>query len=189
MIVDKLNDCSFEKPILREVFEDDAKNFHAWCHRIWMIRRFHNVEGEFEFIEELLGYDIKNNSVWNYRFFLVNYTKIEEGKDQENEKVIADEIKYALEKIKKAPNNESAYSYLRGYITKFNKKYNDYKEIKETLLEINKNGSVNHAWSMLLDIYEEEKDKKLANEAVEELMTLDYIRKKYWGWRKENFNF
>ena len=99
---------------------------------------------------------INNNSVWNYRFFLINYINGNEIKDN----IIYDEIKYALNKIKECVNNESAYCYLRGWIIKMKKKFNDYPEIKNELLELCKNNEVNHIHSMLLDIYEEEGNKE-----------------------------
>ena len=40
-----------------------------------------------------------------------------------------------------------------------------------------------------MDYYEEEKDEKKFNEVIEELIKVDYIRKKYYGWRKENSVF
>ena len=183
VLIDKLNDCSHEKNVLGKVFKSDSKNFHAWTHRIWMIRRFNNIENEFEFIENLLNDDIKNNSVWNYRFFLINYINGNEIKDN----IIYDEIKYSLKKIKECVINESAYCYLRGWIIKMKKKFNDYPEIKNDLLELCKNNEVNHIHSMLLDIYEEEGNKEKVEEEVKILCELDYIRKKYYLWRKAHF--
>lgn len=187
VIIDKLNDPSHEKAILKAVFDEDSKNFHAWCHRIWVMRRFDIIEHEMEFIEDMLVDDIKNNSVWNYRFFFVNYEKIfKNASNNEIYEIINNEIKYAIEKIKLCPVNESAYSYLRGYLTKYNKKYSDYPLIKETMMELSKKGSINHTLSMLVDIYEEENNKEKVIETIDELIILDYIRKKYWGWRKKN---
>jgi len=55
VLIEKLNDPSMEKDVLDEVFEDEPKNFHAWCHRIWVVRRFNLYEGELEFIENKLN--------------------------------------------------------------------------------------------------------------------------------------
>ena len=130
--------------------------------------------------------DIKNNSVWNYRFFFINYEKIfKNASDKEINEIIKNEIQYAIDKIQLCPVNESAYSYLRGYLNKYNKKYSDYPIIKETMLELMKKGSINHTLSMVVDIYEEEKNTAKAIEIIDELIILDYIRKKYWGWRKK----
>jgi len=185
VLIDKYNDCSHEKNILKNVYDSDTKNFHAWTHRIWMIRRFNNTEGEIEFIENCLKEDIKNNSVWNYRFFLINYLYIQD-KNNFNEIIIPKEIEYSLEKIKICPVNESAFCYLRGFIIKYNKKYLDFPIIKKTLLELSVEWNTNHIFSMLLDIYEEEKNKNKCEDCINKLIILDYIRKKYWNWRKIN---
>lgn len=47
-------------------FEDskgDAKNYHSWSHRHWVIRTFKLFEGGLDFVEALLASDVRNNSV------------------------------------------------------------------------------------------------------------------------------
>ena len=188
LLIELLNDASHEKKVLDNVFESEPKNFHAWSHRIWMIRRFNNVEGEFDFIESMLKSDVKNNSVWNYRFFLIQFV----NKNNIDKSIVEQEIKYAIEKIKFCPINECPYCYIRGYITKFGYKYNDFKYVKEEvekIVEQDKNNS--YGMMLLMDYYEEEKDEKKFNEIIDGLIKVDYIRKKYYGWRRENsqFNF
>ena len=187
LLIEKLNDASHEKNMLDKIFSSEPKNFHAWTHRIWMIRRFDNTENEFEFIEKMLKDDIKNNSVWTYRFFLVQY--INENKLEKN--IIEKEIKYALEKIKECPINECPYNYIRGFITKYNYKYNDFSFVKdsiENLLNENKEKNA-YALNLLLDFYEEKKNENKFNEIIDNLKKIDYIRKKYYGWRLENSIF
>ena len=187
LLIEKLNDVSHEKNILEKIFQTEPKNFHAWTHRIWMIRRFNNTEGEFDFIEKMLKDDVKNNSVWNYRFFLVQY--LNNGKFDKNDKnIVEKEIKYALVKIKECPVNECPYSYIRGFITKYNFKYSDFSFIKEFLeSELKENLENNpYALNLLLDYYEEEKNKDEFNKIADKLKNVDYIRKKYYGWRKDN---
>ena len=186
LLIEKLNDASHEKKVLDEVFSSEPKNFHAWSHRIWMIRRFNNVEGEFDFIEKMLKDDIKNNSVWNYRFFLVNF--VNNNKIDKN--IVDQEIKYAIKKIKICPINECPYCYIRGFINKFGYKYDDFiyvKEEIEKIVEKNKNNS--YGLLLLMDYYEEEKNDEKFNQIIDELIKVDYIRKKYYGWRKENSIF
>lgn len=186
LLIELLNDASHEKKVLDNVFESEPKNFHAWSHRIWMIRRFNNVEGEFDFIESMLKSDVKNNSVWNYRFFLIQFV----NKNNIDKSIVEQEIKYAIEKIKFCPINECPYCYIRGYITKFGYKYNDFKYVKEEvekIVEQDKNNS--YGMMLLMDYYEEEKDEKKFNEIIDELIKVDYIRKKYYGWRRENSVF
>ena len=184
LLIEKINDASHEKKILNDVFEYEPKNFHAWTHRIWMIRRFNNVEGEFEFIDNMLKNDVKNNSVWNYRFFIVKYI----NKNVNKEKII-EEIKYTLEKIKLCPNNECPYCYIRGNITKYGYKYGDFTFVKEELEKIIEKEVNSYALMLLMDYYEEEKNENKFNEMIEQLIKIDFIRKKYYGWRKENSIF
>ena len=135
----------------------------------------------------MLKEDVKNNSVWNYRFFLVQYI----NGDKIDKNIIENEIKYALEKIKECPVNESPYSYIRGYIIKFNYKYADFNFVKEELENIIKNNKEDNSYglNLLLDFYEEEKNGEKFNETIEKLIKVDYIRKKYYGWRKDNSIF
>jgi len=187
LLIEKMNDASQEKNILAKVFESEPKNFHAWTHRIWMIRRFNNTENEFEFIDKMLKKDVKNNSVWNYRFFLVQYI----NGDKLDKNIIEKEIKYALDKTKECPVNESPYSYIRGFITKYNYKYSDFNFVKESLENIIENNKEDNSYglNLLLDYYEEEKNGEKFNETIEKLIKVDYIRKKYYGWRKDNSIF
>ena len=183
LLIEKINDASHEKKILNDVFLTEPKNFHAWTHRIWMIRRFNNVEGEFDFIEDMLKNDIKNNSVWNYRFFLVQFN----NNNKLDKETVEKEIKYALNKIKINPNNECPYCYIRGFINKSGFKYNDFSFVKEEL-EKNVKTKDNNSYGLmlLLDYYEEEKNKEKFEEIIAKLIKVDYIRKKYYRWRKEN---
>ena len=128
---------------------------------------------------------MRNNSVWNYRFFLIKLTN--ENKFSEN--LIQSEINYTLEKITEVPFNESPYSYIRGLLKEVGYKFSKFPEIKnfvEKIIELNPKCS--YAYSLLLDIYEEYKDKenytKIDN-IISNLLECDYIRKKYWLWRKE----
>jgi len=184
LLIEKINDCSHEKIVLDSVFQYEPKNFHAWTHRIWMIRRFNNVEGEFDFIDKMLKNDIKNNSVWNFRFFLVQFI----NNNKLNKDIIEKEIKYAIKAIKEQPINECPYCYIRGYITKFGYKYNDFSFVKEELEKIvEKNENDSYRLMFLLDYYEEEKNENKFNEMSEKLIKIDYIRKNYYRWRKSNY--
>ena len=128
---------------------------------------------------------MRNNSVWNYRFFLIKVTN--ENKLSEN--LVKSEINYTLEKIREVPNNESPYSYIRGLLKEGCDKFSKFPEIKdnmEKIIEINPKCS--YAYSLLLDIYEESKDNENSttiDSIISNLIECDYIRKKYWLWRKE----
>lgn len=66
------------------MFEADAKNYHVWSYRQWLVRRFDLwEEGELESTEEMLKKDIRNNSAWNHRWFVVFGHDEKVIKDQE----------------------------------------------------------------------------------------------------------
>lgn len=65
-------------------------------------------DGELNYVDQLLDDDIRNNSAWNQRYFVINNTT------GFTEDVLKREIKYTLDKINKAKENESAWNYLRG---------------------------------------------------------------------------
>lgn len=73
------------------MFELDAKNYHVWSYRQWLVRRFELWdEGELEATEKLIEDDVRNNSAWNHRFFLVSGSKPPKTEDKE---VVEREIK------------------------------------------------------------------------------------------------
>ena len=191
LLLDKMNDASEEKEMLSQIFQQEPKNFHAWTHRIWLVRRFNCTEGELDFVERMLKDDIYNNSVWTYRFFLVEFT---EGVGKVGRAKIEEEVKYALGKIKQAPDNESPYNYIRGFLKKYSLKFAEFPYIKEELEKLlaqetaKKESSLNlsHALNLLLDINEEENNREKCEEIICKLCGVDFIRKKYYGWRKEN---
>jgi protein farnesyltransferase/geranylgeranyltransferase type-1 subunit alpha len=190
LLIDKLNECSQEKKIMQEILDEDNKNFHCWSHRIWMIRRFNNIEDEFDFVDKMLDRDVKNNSAWNYRFFLVEYFY----KNNIDNDIIREEIEYALEKIKIVPFNESPFNYINGFIRKYKKKYKDFNNVIDELIliyEKEKDNNCNNCvfiLRILLEYYEEIKNKNKFNDIIDQLIVIDYIRKQYYLWRKKNYN-
>ena len=55
------------------MFDLDAKNYHVWSYRQWLVRKFNLWDdGELEATEKLIDEDVRNNSAWNHRFFLVS---------------------------------------------------------------------------------------------------------------------
>lgn len=56
-----------------ELLKTDAKNYHTWSHRQWVLAHFDQEElwaGELPFVERLLTEDVRNNSAWHHRFFV-----------------------------------------------------------------------------------------------------------------------
>ena len=63
----------FEISLLYEIFDSDAKNYHAWSHKIWMVERYElwSDPRHLEFVDKMLDDDVQNNSVWSFRYFIV----------------------------------------------------------------------------------------------------------------------
>ncbi|VDN15073.1 unnamed protein product [Dibothriocephalus latus] len=100
-----------ELDLVKSVLADDAKNYHAWQYRRWLVDFFAiPPSNELEFCGTLLREDIFNNSAWNHRF----YTVIEEGLDGE---IFDREFRFATDAIRAYPNNQSACNYLIGILS------------------------------------------------------------------------
>lgn len=58
------------------VFEADAKNYHAWAHRQYLLRLFlseddYRWNSELSFCDSMIDEDVRNNSAWNHRYFTI----------------------------------------------------------------------------------------------------------------------
>ncbi|PCH35063.1 protein prenylyltransferase [Wolfiporia cocos MD-104 SS10] len=99
--------------------QDDAKNYHTWSYRQWLLAHFNDEArlwaGERAWTEELLEQDVRNNSAWHHRFFVVWGSGVRKG-DEDREEVRKRELGFAKDKIALAPNNPSAWNYLRGVL-------------------------------------------------------------------------
>lgn len=65
-----------ELPFLATMFSQDAKNYHVWSYRQWLVQHFSLWEDnpastELAYVEHLLDVDVRNNSAWNHRWFIV----------------------------------------------------------------------------------------------------------------------
>ena len=60
-----------EIAFLARMFNQDAKNYHVWAYRHWLVRHFSLWDSELPYIESLLLEDVRNNSAWNHRWFVV----------------------------------------------------------------------------------------------------------------------
>ncbi len=84
-------------------------------------------DGELPYVQELLEDDLRNNSAWANRFFTLfgsgraaaGATSATSAPSTEAEAaVISQEVDWTLGKLDIAPNNSSAWSYLRGIIAR-----------------------------------------------------------------------
>ncbi|WFD34490.1 galactose-6-sulfurylase [Malassezia cuniculi] len=122
IIVALLGDPSRELSFSAENLAIDAKNYHTWAYREWVLAHFGTPgnsqagrgageypelwDGELAFVDKLLDEDVRNNSAWSHRWFCCFGR--ESGVTRE------DEIAYVAKRLAVAPNNGSAWNYLRG---------------------------------------------------------------------------
>ena len=114
----------------------DAKNIHAWTHRAWIAKTFGGFEAEKTFAAAAIDADPRNNSAWNQRFavtfvFPFEDEVVEDGRPVTRTRdgddgaragrrptmdgaLVGSELAFAEAKIALAPDNESAWNYLRG---------------------------------------------------------------------------
>ncbi|KAF9078821.1 hypothetical protein BDP27DRAFT_1441192 [Rhodocollybia butyracea] len=107
-----------ELVFIARTFQVDPKNYHTWSYRQWLLAYFNDANlwiGELDFVEELLNDDIRNNSAWHHRFFTVWQSGVREG-EEDRERVLRRELIYVKQSISLAPNNASAWNYLRGIL-------------------------------------------------------------------------
>lgn len=74
----------------------------------WVIKRYNLWNDEIAFIDGKLNEDFRNNSAWNHRFYVISNTTEMKLEDRQKE------IDFALNWIRKAPNNQSPWNYLQG---------------------------------------------------------------------------
>ncbi|ETW78094.1 hypothetical protein HETIRDRAFT_325323 [Heterobasidion irregulare TC 32-1] len=114
LLVTLLNEPAPELPFVENALTVDAKNYHTWSYRQWVLAHFDRAEmweGEIAFVERMLDKDVRNNSAWHHRFFVL----FERG-GAKTEEAVRRELVFAKEKIALAPNNASAWNYLRGVL-------------------------------------------------------------------------
>jgi protein farnesyltransferase/geranylgeranyltransferase type-1 subunit alpha len=137
-----------EQDFLQKMFDLDAKNYHVWSYRQWMVRHFNlwDSEREMHDVEALLNSDVRNNSAWNHRYFLrfapreglaagmptTNAEGEPRGRLQVvDEELIDAELEFAKEKILLAPNNRSPWVYARGVLKAAGRPLSEWKSFAE----------------------------------------------------------
>lgn len=179
-----------ELPFLVKMLAKDAKNYHVWSYRQWLVRHFslwaaNPNSSEIEYIETLLRDDVRNNSAWNHRWFVVFGGPDDLPVERD---VWEREISFAKDNIRKAPQNQSGWLYMRGVLRR---KGDGLKQLEEFAGEFadveNANGvKSSHALDLLAHIWAEEQEGKKAEKALLLLAArYDPIRKNYWDYRRE----
>jgi protein farnesyltransferase/geranylgeranyltransferase type-1 subunit alpha len=110
-----------ELTYLSRILSTDAKNYHTWAYRQWVLTYYGDThpnlwEHELIATDLLIEDDVRNNSAWHHRFFI----SFASGAQSD---VTDRELAFVKSKISLAPNNLSAWNYLRGILDKFGIKY------------------------------------------------------------------
>ena len=105
---------------------DDAKNYHAWAHRQWVLttcagdaRHITPSDtlmlylGEMDFANAMIGVDVRNNSAWSQRFFARKWLV---GRGNDLHKSQANELRWALGYVARDASNESAWKYAHALL-------------------------------------------------------------------------
>lgn len=194
-----------EVEFMGKMFDEDAKNYHVWSYRQYLVRKL-SMWGpsEIRSLEALITQDVRNNSAWSHRFFVVfsdpGYAtpecKAVEPDPLIPSEVLEREVKFAQEKVELAPQNQSPWNYLRGVLRKGDRKLSELVQWAEKYAKIRgENGALlgvkeeevksSHALDFLADAWAEDGEVELADRALELLgAKYDVIRKGYWEWRR-----
>ncbi|XP_022098238.1 protein farnesyltransferase/geranylgeranyltransferase type-1 subunit alpha-like [Acanthaster planci] len=184
VLVEWLNDPSEELAFTASILRADAKNYHAWSHRQWVLGAYELWGEELLFVDRLLEDDLRNNSAWNQRYFVISNTGGFMGE------VLAREVKYTQDMINKAPNNESAWNYLRGVLA--DTSMNDFPGLSDYCQGMF-DGNIRSPYllgfiiEMQEELLEEGKgDEQVLHKATElcEMLAeqFDPIRREYWNY-------
>lgn len=177
------------------MLQKDTKNYHVWSYRQWAVGRFNlwDDADEMAFVEKLLQDDVRNNSAWNHRWYLVFGRPT--GKPIAEKAVVQRELKFAEDAVRKAPQNESPWNYIRALYTKATGDAKlDFSRLAEFAREFTglSGGQVksSHALDLLAWVLGKEKGgEEEANKALDLLIDkYDPIRANYWRYRKALVN-
>lgn len=183
-----------EIQFLGRMFEKDAKNYHVWSYRQWLVRHFSLWDLELPYVEMLLQKDVLNNSAWNHRWFVVfarhSDPTVYPITNGEGEAITLDiierEIEYAKVAIHMAPQNQSPWNYLRGVLKNQGQRLAELKTFAEVFANVDQNDiRSSHALDFLADVHSERDEIEQAGKALDLLaQKYDPIRKNYWNYRR-----
>ncbi|PLW52094.1 hypothetical protein PCASD_02062 [Puccinia coronata f. sp. avenae] len=209
LMVELLGDCSKEIEFVDQVLKRDAKNYHTWTYRQSLLCQYNRPEmwaGELSCVQALLVEDIRNNSAWNHRFFIVFDTFPLHSPtltSDELKAIVNREIDFTEQQILKAPNNPSAWNYLRGVLKRGSVPLNTVEDFVVPLTKTVQELDAGNAWpadlnkhsdlpapaavEFLADSYAESQANVQQALELYRLLAdkLDPIRKGYWQFRSQ----
>ena len=107
-----------------QVFREDAKHYHAWAHRQWLVSRFGCWDGELAMTRRMIQRDKYNNSAWNHRFYALSKGAKPlgeapgggEGGEGAEKSPFQKEVLHTMSVLEETPENESCWSFLTGLL-------------------------------------------------------------------------
>ncbi len=189
-----------ELAFLAQSLQTDTKNYHTWSYRQWLLAYFNPEDvtdiwpTELDWVERLISDDVRNNSAWHHRFFLV-FSRPAPAR------LLRRELLYTKHQISLAPNNASAWNYLRGVlkhekqplssIREFIELYAQERDAEKDIVDVENPPPgpdaelpCVFAVEALADIYEAESEQEKAKDLWKLLADkYDTVRKRYWEWR------
>lgn len=187
-----------ERAFIKQMLELDAKNYHVWSYRQYLVRKLDLWDdAERQSMETLIHEDVRNNSAWSHRFFVVfsdpAYATPDSQATAHDPQIPADivdrEIRYAEDKIRLAPQNQSPWNYLKGALAKGGRPLGEARAFGEQFVQDlggdNEEVRSSHALDLLADIYREAGEKEKADLVLTRLGDKwDRIRRGYWEYRR-----
>lgn len=169
------------------MLEQDSKNYHVWSYRQWLVQRFDLFasDDELRWTEAMIDDDVRNNSAWNHRWFLVVGGP---GAPLENPRLVERELAYAKCAIRKAPQNQSPWNYIKGVVRTAGLPSSTLTDFALEFADMRRPDDIysSHALDLLADIYAADgRSKGEAKKALDLLASrFDPIRAHYWNYRK-----
>lgn len=169
------------------MLEQDSKNYHVWSYRQWLVQRFDLFasDDELRWTEAMINDDVRNNSAWNHRWFLV--VGGHDGR-LESPHLVERELEYAKYAIRKAPQNQSPWNYIKGVVRVAGLPLSTLTDFAREFADMRRPDDIysSHALDLLADIYAAEQgSKEEAKKALDLLASrFDPIRAHYWSYRK-----
>lgn len=204
-----------ERPFLARVLDRDVKNYHVWSYRQWLVSHFslwpvyspglgleakrYLTDSELEFVEGLLQNDVRNNSAWNHRFFcLFGSPQPSTPTAPSSTSSIPDtcldtalfalEIDFAQGKIRQAPQNASAWNYMRGVAARPGAGgMNVLESFASEFVNVD-DDTVQSKWALdlLAELWSTKGETEKAHWALERLSSrYDPVRRNYWNYRRD----